>query len=69
MKISEFLGSEERKQGLLNVKYPVYYNAGINGNIKGTLSLNANYLIFNPSLDDKENSEKMSGTGIVFVMK
>ena len=39
------------------------YNAGVSGNIKGSLSLNSNYLIFNPSLEDEKNIEKFSGTG------
>ena len=45
----------------------MYYKAGVSGNIKGSLSLNPNYLIFNPSLEDEENIAKFEGTGTVLV--
>lgn len=42
----------------MNLKYTVYYFAGPSGDIKGTLSINNNFLIFNPFLEDEENLKK-----------
>jgi hypothetical protein len=53
----------EKSPETINAKYTVYYNVGLNGKIKGTLTINSNYLIFNPSLDDPENMEKFTGGG------
>lgn len=49
-KISQIVN--EKGPETINAKYTVYYNVGLNGKIKGTLTINSNYLIFNPSLDD-----------------
>jgi hypothetical protein len=46
------LRPSEKGQELINSKYSVFYNAGPTGIIKGTLTINSNYLIFNPTLDD-----------------
>ena len=49
VKISQIVGSPKSHE-IINAKYTVYYNVGLNGNIKGSLTINSNYLIFNPSL-------------------
>jgi hypothetical protein len=36
-------------------KFDTEYYAGLAGYIKGTLSINKNYVIFNPNLDDPIN--------------
>lgn len=69
LKISQLLNSSEKGHLLINAKFTVYYQAGVSGNIKGNLSLNSNYLIFNPCLDDQENIDKFSGTGNEFLMQ
>jgi hypothetical protein len=61
IKISQIVGA--KNQELINAKYSVFYNVGLNGNIKGSLTINSNYLIFNPSLEDNSNIEKFAGAG------
>ena len=45
----------------MNHKFVVYYYVGLSGHIKGTLSINENYVIFNPLLEDEENLSKFTG--------
>jgi len=53
VKISElFLKEHETKP---TAKYDLYYCAGATGNIRGTLNIHPNYIMFNPSIEDEEN--------------
>lgn len=53
MKISElFLKEHETKP---TAKYDLYYCAGAIGNIRGTLNIHPNYIMFNPSIENEEN--------------
>ena len=69
MRMEQILGPSEKSHEFINAKFSVYYNVGINGKIKGNLTLNSNYLIFNPSLDNAENIDKFSGAGTLFLTK
>ncbi len=62
MKISELLGSEIGGGHAETDKYEVEYYAGLAGYIKGVLTINNNYIIFNPDLEDKGNLENYSST-------
>lgn len=53
------LGSD-KSNASINYKYTVYYFAGPSGDIKGVLTVNSNYIIFNPLLDDEENQSKFT---------
>jgi hypothetical protein len=53
MRISELLKPPEKPQEYINLKYSVSYYAGLSGYIKGSITINASYLIFNPNLEDK----------------
>lgn len=37
------------------MKYSVSYYAGLSGYIKGNITVNSSYIIFNPNLEDKGN--------------
>ena len=53
VKISElFLKEHETKP---TAKYDLYYCAGATGNIRGTLNIHPNYIMFNPSIENEEN--------------
>lgn len=52
-RISQLLSSE--KSNTVNHKFTVNYFAGKHGNIKGVLTINSNYIIFNPLLEDATN--------------
>ena len=49
MRISEILTTQNNNKE--SIKYECYYIAGNSGNVKGTLTINENYIIFNPSLE------------------
>lgn len=65
MKISELLGSE-RGVHVETEKFAVEYYAGLAGYIKGTLSINNNYIIFNPNLEDQVNLENYSSKSALY---
>lgn len=48
-KISELFLREHESKG--TAKYELYYCAGAIGNIRGTLNLNPNYIMFNPHIE------------------
>lgn len=52
-KISELFLREHESTG--TSKYELYYCAGAVGNIRGTLNLNPNYIMFNPHVENEEN--------------
>jgi hypothetical protein len=60
VRISQLLKPERGE--FVNLKYTVWYYAGLSGYIKGSLTVNANYLIFNPALDDADNISKFTGS-------
>lgn len=51
LRISQLLNSDKPVNNV-NYKYTVYYYAGPSGYIKGLLTVNNNYIIFNPLLED-----------------
>jgi hypothetical protein len=58
LKISElFLKEHETKP---TAKYDLYYCAGATGDIRGTLNIHPNYIMFNPSIEDEENRANFS---------
>jgi hypothetical protein len=61
LRISQLLNSDKLENNV-NYKYTVYYYAGPSGDIKGLLTVNSNYIIFNPLLEDPENLGKFPGT-------
>lgn len=60
LRISQLLSSE--KTNTINHKYTVHYYAGLSGDIKGVLTVNSNYIIFNPLLEEEENLARFTGT-------
>lgn len=48
--------SEEKKK---TYKYDVYY-CSANHNIVGVLTLNPNYIMFNPSIDNEQNKKTVT---------
>ena len=42
------------------MKYAVSYYAGMSGYIRGSITINASYLIFNPNLEDRDNMERFT---------
>jgi hypothetical protein len=50
----------EKAQEYINLKYAVSYYAGMSGYIRGSITINSSYLIFNPNLEDKDNMEKFT---------
>lgn len=52
LRISQLLNSDKPANNI-NYKYTVFYFAGPSGDIKGILTVNNNYMIFNPLLEDE----------------